>query len=140
MSEEKKKTAAPKKEKELKPEAAAAPATAEAKPKKEKAAAPAAAPTGCAAFGAGYIAVPGGDTCLKISGYARGDVAYKANQARGTAPYSVGSPGYGVQFDAQNQTEAGAVKSTILLEGGSAPGTTDAYLSSRKKSNLTAVR
>jgi hypothetical protein len=33
-----------------------------------KKAAPAAA-TGCPAFGAGYFAIPGGDTCIKFSGY-----------------------------------------------------------------------
>ena len=99
-----------------------------------KKAAPAAAPTGCAAFGAGYIAIPGGDTCLKISGYVRSNNTYKSNQARGTAPYSIGGD-YGLQFDAKNQTEVGAVGSTIFLESGSNgasngnPGTTDAYVS-----------
>ncbi len=90
-----------------------------------KKAAPAAAPTGCAAFGAGYIAIPGGDTCLKISGYVRSNNTYAANQSRGTAPYSLAGA-YGLQFDAQNQTEAGAVKSTIFIENSA---TTDAYVS-----------
>jgi hypothetical protein len=90
-----------------------------------KKAAPAAAPTGCAAFGAGYIAVPGGDTCLKISGYVRANDTYLSNQARGTAPYGLAG-NYGIQFDVQNQTEAGAVKSTIFIEDNA---TTDAYVS-----------
>ena len=90
-----------------------------------KKAAPAAAPTGCAAFGAGYIAIPGGDTCLKISGYVRSNNTYKSNQARGTAPYSLGAD-YGLQFDAQNATEMGNVKSTIFIENNA---TTDAYVS-----------
>jgi hypothetical protein len=33
-----------------------------------KKAAPAAAPTGCAAFGAGFFQIPGGDNCIKFSG------------------------------------------------------------------------
>ncbi len=90
-----------------------------------KKAAPAAAPTGCAAFGAGYIAIPGGDTCLKISGYVQGNTTYKSNQARGTAPYGLAGD-YGLQFDAKNQTEAGTVASTIYIEDNA---TTDAYVS-----------
>ena len=87
--------------------------------------APAAAPTGCASFGAGYIAIPGGDTCLKISGYVRSNNTYLSNQARGTAPYSLGGA-YGLQFDAKNQSELGAVGSTIFIENST---TTDAYVS-----------
>ena len=89
-----------------------------------KKAAPAAAPTGCAAFGAGYIAIPGGDTCLKISGYVRSNNTYVSNTSRGTAPYSLGGA-YGLQFDAKNQTEVGAVGSTIFLENST---TTDAFV------------
>jgi hypothetical protein len=90
-----------------------------------KKAAPAAAPTGCAAFGAGYIAIPGGDTCLKISGFVRSNNTYVSNTSRGTAPYAFGAV-YDLQFDAQNQTEIGAVKSTILIES---TATLDAYVS-----------
>jgi len=89
-----------------------------------KKAAPAAAPTGCAAFGAGYIAVPGGDTCLKISGYVRSNNSYTSNQSRGTAPYGLAGA-YGLQFDAKNQTEVGAVGSTIFIENSA---TTDAFV------------
>jgi hypothetical protein len=90
-----------------------------------KKAAPAAAPSGCAAFGAGYISVPGGDTCLKISGYVRSNNTYSSNTARGKAPYSLGGA-YGLQFDAQNATEVGNVKSTIFIENST---TTDAFVS-----------
>ena len=90
-----------------------------------KKAAPAAAPTGCAAFGAGYIAIPGGDTCLKISGFVRSNNTYVSNTSRGTAPYAFVAV-YDLQFDAQNQTEIGAVKSTILIES---TATLDAYVS-----------
>jgi Porin subfamily len=90
-----------------------------------KKAAPAAAPTGCAAFGAGYIAVPGGDTCLKISGYVRSNNEYLSNQDRGTAPYKLNG-NYGIHFNAKNQTEMGAVTSEIFIEDNA---TTDAYVS-----------
>jgi len=91
-----------------------------------KKAAPAAAPSGCAAFGAGYIAVPGGDSCLKISGYARAQEGYTSNVARpSTAPYSMAGS-YGLQFDVKNQTEAGVVGSTIFIENNA---TTDANVS-----------
>ena len=78
-----------------------------------KKAAPAAAPTGCAAFGAGFISIPGGDTCLKISGYVRSNNTYNMSTvARGTAPYSM--TGYwDMTFDARNQTEIGTVQSVV---------------------------
>ena len=63
-----------------------------------------AAATGCSSFGAGYIAIPGSDTCLKISGY----VAYEAALADG----NYGQDGYGrVGFDAKSNTEIGVVHS-----------------------------
>ena len=95
-----------------------------------KKAAPAAAPTGCAAFGAGYIAIPGGDTCLKISGYVRSNNTYVSNVKRPTtSPYSLGF-GYGLQFDAKNQTEVGTVGSQIFFEPVSGnPATTNAFVS-----------
>ena len=84
-----------------------------------KKAAPAAAPTGCAAFGAGYIAIPGGDTCLKISGYVESDNRYTSPVTRpGTAPYTIGGA-FGLGIDTASQSEMGAVKSQILLETGS---------------------
>ncbi len=65
--------------------------------------APAAA-TGCTAFGAGYIAIPGSDTCLKISGY----VAYEASVSNNV----YGQDGYGrVGFDASSNSEIGAIHS-----------------------------
>jgi len=87
------------------------------------------AATGCPAFGAGYFQIPGGDTCIKFSGYARSDNTYTSNVSRpANAPYSL-SAAYGVQFDAQSSSEMGAVKSTILLEGTtSTASATDAYV------------
>jgi hypothetical protein len=89
-----------------------------------KKAAKAAAATGCTAFGAGYIAIPGGDTCLKISGYVRSNNQYHSNVDHGTAPYSFAGA-YGLQFDAASKTEIGDVKSTIFIENGA---TTDAKI------------
>ena len=82
-----------------------------------KKAAPAAAPTGCASFGAGYIAIPGGDTCLKISGYVESDNQY-AGQAvsRPTAQAYSLSGAYGLGVDTAMNSELGAVKSQILIE------------------------
>jgi len=40
-----------------------------------KKAAPAAAPTGCAAFGAGFFQIPGGETCIQFSGRVYGQMA-----------------------------------------------------------------
>jgi len=81
-----------------------------------KKAAPAAAPTGCASFGAGYIAIPGGDTCLKISGYVESDNRYSSPVTRpGTAPYIIGGA-FGLGVDTAAQSEMGAVKSQILVE------------------------
>jgi len=79
-----------------------------------KKAAPAAV-AGCPAFGAGFFQIPGGDTCLKISGYARLDATYTANQDRGTTPYTL--PGeWGLNFDARSNTDQGALRSYIRVE------------------------
>jgi len=100
-----------------------------------KKAAPAkAAATGCAAFGASYIAIPGGDTCLLISGY----VAYEGTYAQTANTY--GQDGfYRLNVTAQNNTEIGAVKSFARVnaysgnanspEGGSALNTDRANVS-----------
>ncbi len=78
-----------------------------------------AAATGCSSFGDGYIAIPGSDTCLKISGY----VAYEAALSGGT----YGQDGYGrVGFDAKSNTEIGVVHSFYRINayGAAAVGTT----------------
>jgi len=78
--------------------------------------APVKAATGCPAFGAGYWSIPGGDTCLKLSGYVNSNNTYTTDsQSRGSAPYSF-SAGYGLQFDARNNTDIGAIASSILIE------------------------
>jgi hypothetical protein len=79
-----------------------------------KKAAPAAAPTGCAAFGAGFIAIPGGDSCLKISGFVRSDNKYTANTDRGKAPYAFNYK-FIIDFDVRNNTELGTLRSQLGL-------------------------
>jgi Porin subfamily len=96
-----------------------------------KKAAPAAAPTGCAAFGAGYIAIPGGDTCLKVSGYVDANTSFSSPVTRPTGTtYSLGYD-YGVEFDSAANSDMGAIKSQILFEDttGGAPTPTFANVS-----------
>jgi hypothetical protein len=79
-----------------------------------KKAAPAAAPTGCPAFGPGFIIIPGTDSCLNINGYVRSDNKYTANQDRGKAPYNLGYK-FIIRADVRNNTELGTVRSQIGL-------------------------
>jgi len=73
--------------------------------------APAAKPaaTGCPAFGAGYFAVPGGDTCLKISGYARAQYAMTSatNTTNTMGAYAA------VDFTAKNNSDIGVISSSL---------------------------
>jgi len=83
-----------------------------------KKAAPAAAPSaGCPAFGAGYIVIPGTDTCLKITGYVRSDNQYRnrSDYTRpGSANYSLGYK-YQIDFSVKNNTEIGTINSDVGL-------------------------
>ena len=93
-----------------------------------KKAAPASAPSGaCPAFGAGFIAVPGSDTCIKISGYTRADYVYTANVTRPTktAFGTWGGYKFNVVVDAANNTDMGTVKSQIAMQA--AGGTSGSY-------------
>jgi len=76
------------------------------------------AATGCPAFGAGFWQIPGGDTCLKLSGYVRSNTTYESNIGRGTNPTSIAGA-YGIDVDARNNSEAGVVRSLIRIENGS---------------------
>jgi len=95
-------------------------------PAKKAAPAAAAAPSmGCPAFGAGYFAIPGGETCIKIGGYVRSDNKYTANVARGTAPYSL-SYKYILGFDAKSNSELGTVNGRVgLLDAGTGTVSTE---------------
>ena len=81
-----------------------------------KKAAPAAAPTtGCPAYGAGFITIPGTDSCIQISGYVRSDNKYTANVDRpAKSPYNFGYK-FIINFDVRNNTELGTVRSFIGL-------------------------
>ena len=80
-----------------------------------KKAAPAAAPaTGCPAYGAGFIVIPGTDSCIQISGYVRSDNKYTANTDRGKAPFTIGYK-FIIRADVRNNTELGTVRSQIGL-------------------------
>ena len=80
----------------------------------------------CDAYGAGYFFIPGGDTCLKISGFAFAEAAYIPH-SNGTLDIDPG-PGdkqnnYGtrvraqVNFDARTSTGLGVLRSFIALRG-----------------------
>ena len=81
-----------------------------------KKAAPAAAPSGaCPAYGAGFIAIPGTDSCLAIGGYVRSDNKFTANVARpAKSPYNLGYK-FIARVDVRNNTEIGTVRSVIGL-------------------------
>jgi len=81
-----------------------------------KKAAPAAAPSaGCPAFGPGFIAIPGTDSCLNINGYMRSDNKYTGNVARPTkSPSNLGYK-FIARVDVRNNTEVGTVRSVVGL-------------------------
>ncbi len=69
------------------------------------------AATGCPAFGAGYFQIPGGETCIKFSGYVRADFGMRSatnstNMMNGRAQLAV---------DAANNSDIGAIKSSFAL-------------------------
>ena len=83
-----------------------------------KKAAPAAV-TGCAAFGAGFFQIPGGNTCIQFSGRVTADT--KAADAKGSRTSSTISFGAGFRLnvDARSNTDAGALRSYGRLDSGS---------------------
>jgi len=91
--------------------------------KKAAPAAKAAAATGCSTFGAGYFQIPGGDTCLKLSGYVRGNFGFRSgtnttNTMQGVAVLA---------FDAVNNSDIGAIKGSANLNE-TATGLETAYV------------
>ena len=71
-----------------------------------KKAAPAAA-TGCSNFGAGFFAIPGGNNCIKFSGY----MAYAGSYSN-DGSYSQGADGR-ILTDVRSSSELGAVRGVI---------------------------
>jgi len=62
------------------------------------------AATGCPTFGAGYFQIPGGDSCIKFSGY----VAYEGSYANGTGYTQDGF--FRLETTVMQNTDAGALK------------------------------
>jgi len=83
-----------------------------------KKAAPAAAPaaTGCPAFGAGYFAIPGGDTCIKFSGFMRG-FYNQGYDAAATAPVAFGSY-FRLITEVKSNTDMGTLYGYARLNNG----------------------
>ncbi|MBB5537447.1 porin [Rhizobium giardinii] len=68
----------------------------------------------CDAFGTGYFYIPGTETCLKIGGYVRTQIAYDEDY-NGTADWNPLTRGY-LTFAAKSDTEYGALSGYINLE------------------------
>jgi len=81
------------------------------------------AATGCSAFGAGFFSIPGGDTCLKFSGYVRGQYGFRS----GTNTTNTMSGVAQLAFDAASNSDMGAIKSTAGIND-TATGLEWAYL------------
>jgi len=68
------------------------------------------AATGCTAFGAGFFAIPGGDTCIKLSGYVRAQPNLTVTSD--TRKHDLTGTG-GMVFDARNNSDLGTVRSVL---------------------------
>ena len=68
----------------------------------------------CDAFGTGYFYIPGTETCLKIGGYVRTQIAYSENYVN-EADWDPSTKGY-LTFAAKNDTEYGTLSGYINLE------------------------
>jgi len=76
--------------------------------------APAAKATGCPAFGAGYFQIPGGDNCIKFSGYMAYDGNY--NSTAGTYSQSADSR---LRMDVKSNSELGVINGVARWNGSS---------------------
>jgi len=91
-----------------------------------KKAAPAAAPTGCAAFGAGFFQIPGGDNCIKFSGRVTADQTFASTTSRTTSVDTFGS-GFRLNTDVRSNTDAGVVRAFSRIQGSAAGSMTVKY-------------
>jgi hypothetical protein len=72
----------------------------------------------CDAFGTGFFYIPGTDTCLKISGYARYEAHWVEDDADDPEFNNFTTRVRGeVQFDARTMTDMGLLRSYIALRG-----------------------
>ncbi|WP_406857313.1 porin [Alsobacter sp. KACC 23698] len=84
----------------------------------------------CPALGAGFYALPGSDTCVKIGGRARYESGYASSAPRGAA--STGSRATGMAFvDSRTQTEAGPLRAYVRVGVSRGLGATPPGLTSR---------
>jgi len=76
------------------------------------------AATGCPAFGTGYFAIPGSDTCIKFSGYAQ----YQASMPSSTGVIAQAASGRLIA-EANSNSEIGAIYSNVRLNANASAGT-----------------
>ena len=85
----------------------------------------------CTAYGAGFFFIPGTDTCLRLSGRARGEYQYVSTRAFSGALANGDNTGYRgtgrINLDARTATDLGTVRTFIRFE---MAGATGAYLNS----------
>ncbi len=86
-----------------------------------KKAAPAAV-TGCAAFGAGFIAIPGGDNCIKLSGRVTADQTFADPKGDRTKSLDTFGAGWRLNTDIKSNTEAGVVRAYGRVSGSGGSG------------------
>ncbi|MCJ2123607.1 porin [Methylobacterium sp. J-077] len=79
----------------------------------------------CSAYGAGFFYIPGTDTCIRISGRARGEVGFQTNESRAqnqTGDVSLFRSLLRINMDARTQTDYGTLRAFIRLEAASRTG------------------
>ncbi len=81
-----------------------------------KKAAPAAAPTGCPAFGAGFFAIPGGDTCIKFSGFMNYTAGYTSDNDKVTAAKYGQAGAFRLLTDVRSNSEMGVVRGVARFD------------------------
>jgi len=80
----------------------------------------------CSAYGAGFFYIPGTDTCIRLSGRARLEVAYQPSNARSSLGNAGDTTGYRglarINVDARTQTAYGTLRAFTRLEFASRTG------------------
>jgi hypothetical protein len=80
----------------------------------------------CTAYGAGFIYIPGTDTCLRVSGRARFEGGYQTSYSRQYGNTIGDMSGYQgrlrINLDARTQTAYGTLRAFVRLDAGSRTG------------------
>jgi opacity protein-like surface antigen len=82
----------------------------------------------CDVYGAGFFYIPGTETCLAISGFARYQIGATANNTAMLNYHGFTPGGWNgyyrgrVNFDARSETEWGTLRGYVRLEGTGGPG------------------